>query len=92
MCLSLVHIRVGDRHLCIEVICQEFGETFMYAPLMYLGWRHNHEEDFDNNDNPFDGISSNMVVDEDNKEPLEVTYPEVLNLCTILNHMVANDK
>jgi hypothetical protein len=51
-----------------------------------------HDEDLDNNENPFDGIPSNMVVDEDNEEPLEVTYPELLNLCTVLVRTVANDK
>jgi hypothetical protein len=51
-----------------------------------------HDEDLDNNEDPFDGISSNMVVHEDNKEPLEVTYPELLNLCTVLVCMMANDK
>jgi hypothetical protein len=49
------------------------------------------DEDLDNNENPFDGISSNMAVDEDNEEPLEVTYPELLNLCTVLVRRVAND-
>jgi hypothetical protein len=52
----------------------------------------NHEEDHDNDENPFDGISSNMVVDKDNEEPLKVTYPELLDLCTILIRTVANDK
>jgi hypothetical protein len=52
----------------------------------------NHEEDLDNNDNPFDGTSSNMVVDKDSKEPVKVTYPEILSLCTILVCMAANDK
>jgi hypothetical protein len=42
------------------------------------------DEDLDNNENPFDCISSNMAVDEDNEEPLEVTHPELLNLCTVL--------
>ena len=50
------------------------------------------DEDLDNNENPFDGISSNMVVDEDNEEPLEVTYPELLNLYTVLFCTVANGK
>jgi hypothetical protein len=50
------------------------------------------DEDLDNNENPFDGISSNMAVGEDNEEPLEVTYPELLNLCTVLVCTVANDK
>jgi hypothetical protein len=52
----------------------------------------NHEEDLESNDNPLDGISSNVVVDKDNKEPRYVTYPELLNLCTILVCTVANDK
>jgi hypothetical protein len=50
------------------------------------------DEDLDNNENPFDGISSNMGVNKDNEEPLEVTYPELLNLCTVLVRTVANDK
>jgi hypothetical protein len=33
-----------------------------------------------------------MVVGEDNEEPLEVTYAELLNLCAVLVRMVANDK
>jgi hypothetical protein len=36
------------------------------------------DEDLDNNNNPFDGISSNMAVNEDNEEPLEVTYPGLI--------------
>jgi hypothetical protein len=56
----------------------------------------NREEDLDDDDNddnnPFDGVSSSMVVDEDNEEPLEVSYPELLNLCEILVRTVANDK
>jgi hypothetical protein len=50
----------------------------------------NHEEDFDNN--PFDGPSSRMSVDEENEEPIELSYPELLNLCQILVRTVANDK
>jgi hypothetical protein len=42
-------------------------------------------EDINDNDNPFDGITSYMVIGEDNQKPLEASYPELLNLCTILN-------
>ena len=52
----------------------------------------NHDKDLDNAENPFDGINSNMVIDEDNEEPLEVSYAELLNLCTVLVRTVANDK
>jgi hypothetical protein len=52
----------------------------------------NHEDYLDNNGNPFDAISSIMVVDEDNEESLKVTHPELLSLCTTLVHRVANDK
>jgi hypothetical protein len=50
------------------------------------------DEDLDSNENPFDGISSNMAVGEDNEEPLEVTYPKLFNICTVLVRMVTNDK
>ena len=52
----------------------------------------NHDKDFDNSENPFDGIASGMVVDKDNEEPLEVSYAELLNLCAVLVCTVANDK
>ena len=48
----------------------------------------NHDED---TENPFDGSTSGMRVDEDNEEPLEVSYAELLNLCTVLVRTVAND-
>ncbi len=53
---------------------------------------YNHENDVDNTENAFNGIASSMVVDEDNEDPLEVSYAELLNLCTVLVRTVANDK
>jgi hypothetical protein len=43
----------------------------------------NCEEDLEYNENPFDGNSSHMALNKDSEEPVEVSYPKLLNLCTM---------
>jgi hypothetical protein len=53
---------------------------------------YNCQEDLEYNGNPFGANPSTTEIDKDNEEPVEVSYPKLLSICTILVWTVTNDK